>query len=80
MAKHKVSHKAPEQKEPTSTDMLVGQIAIIRENGIYDGHYLMRTYMGFVSLNDPSSTWDRSINFAVERLELGTVISLTVEK
>ena len=68
-----------------TSEMKIGDVATIlftdpttNRPQAYGGNTILKDYAGYVSLNDPSSTWDSEPNFAVEILPRGTQITLTV--
>ncbi|KKN03048.1 hypothetical protein LCGC14_1111710 [marine sediment metagenome] len=56
--------------------MRIGELAWIVEDR--PGDILLRTYSGFVSLEDPEQTWDSTPNFKVKLLAPGTIVQLKV--
>jgi hypothetical protein len=63
-----------------AADLLVGEIGIAIEpsHREYLGHIILRTYVGFVSLTDPNSTWNDKGWLTVRKLAPGTVLTMTV--
>ena len=64
----------------------IGDIGVVRHQGEYFNHYLLRCYDGFIDLNQPRSTWVGSFisktlpfDLKLEHLPKGTIITLEVE-
>jgi hypothetical protein len=65
-------------------DMMIGEVAIIKNDINCSGKYLMRIFSdktsyrnGFVLLEDPSTTWELP-DFEVEILPKGTKIEIEI--
>jgi hypothetical protein len=57
-----------------------GQIGKLVSGTFYVGKYLLRTYSGFVLLEDPGVTWTCfSAEVRIELLPVGTLITLEIE-
>ncbi len=59
--------------------MSVGQIGTVTEASTYEGHIVLATYNGLVSLTDPHKTWNRGVEMEVILFPVGTQIELEVE-
>lgn len=52
--------KPVQEKKTNDTfkTMKVGQVARVIANNAYHGYIIVRSYMGWVSLNNPNKDWD----------------------
>lgn len=55
-----------------------GDVGVI-VSGSWEGKHILRTYEGFVLLEDPELTWQKTADFPVQQLSKGTKIILEVE-
>lgn len=61
----------------------IGQLGIVQDTSVtkYNGYIVLRTYNAFVSLTDPSSTWNNIHDAALKVIPLpaGTVVEFVSE-
>lgn len=62
MANYSVSEKAPTNTDKIISvcEMQIGEIGVDLDNLLGTGKYLIRTYLGLVSLDSPGNTWENS--------------------
>lgn len=49
-----------------SSSMIVGDAAILLEPKDIEGIIILKTYQGFINLQDPSKTWENDPHFKVQ--------------
>lgn len=62
-----------------ASQLKVGEMMLVIEEGVYKGDILLKTYNSVVSLVDPSFTWNPCINIKGRKLLQGESVTLIVE-
>ena len=65
-------------RKSRTSDMNTRDIGIITEGG-YINNIILKTYDGFVSLSDPSVTWNSDPNVSVRLLKPGQKVILEIK-
>ena len=79
----KIDHEQPVFGEILMKNMRIGDVAIVTQHACVKGHTVVRTYSGWVSLNDPEATWTacpKGPTMLVRVLESGAQFTVTVEE
>lgn len=63
-----------------ANEMEVGQCAEIASGQLYSGKVILRHFGGFVSLQNPSNTWDKDCSLKVILIPVGEKIILEMDK
>ena len=75
--KHFVTAEPPPKTPTTASHMSIGQYALVVD-GPSSGHTIVRTYTGWVSLNDPMDVWRTAPASEVVIHPVGMRITITV--
>ncbi len=65
-------------KAGKAKDFPIGSLLLVT-NGRYEGQIILSTYVGFILLNDPHTTWNKDCQLEVVILNPGESVTLIQE-
>lgn len=68
-------------KQDSTNDLRCGEVLIVNDDDAthYNGQRILRTYSGFVSLDEASNTWGGSLDLKGKKLTKGTKIEIELK-